>query len=1158
MSEKPRPRWFYPWVPIGLAAALGALVVWLLLSPSGQLAQAGEPKLESAAGLQTSGKKLLVSVTLLNRDAGRLEGKLVAELLGPQDKVVDHLEKTVDQRDKAEAYRFEFPTPKLPLDQLTLRYTFGKQKLEKKLGAILLKKAHETVLTAGQEFHAGSKASLRCEVRGVKSLTETVPLAGARVEVKLHAKDRSYQLYSGKVSADGVASVPFTVPALPAGSYKMEVATRSGLGEEKLEREVKIKDEHKILLVTDKPLYQPGQVIHIRALSLGAFDLKPVAKSKLVFEVEDSKGNKVFKREHETSEYGVAAVDFQLASEVNTGDYRVRAILDKTQADKTVTVKPYVLPKFKGEVTADKKFYLPKEVIKADLQTDYFFGKPVAKAKVKVTASTFDVAFKDFTTWEGTTNERGHAKFEIKLPNYFVGQPLAKGNALVRLEVKVTDTADHSETFTRTYPVSDQPIKVSLIPEAGRLVPGVENRVFAAAIYPDGSPARCEVKVWLGKDTKGKPLAEVTTSEAGLAEFAFTPEAKQFRPGDWGMQNVEVLGGTRQIWAAKNLLDLAAEAKDATGEKASAVATLSSDPLGENVLLRLDKAVYKGGDRMAVDIRTSAGLPTVYFDLVKNGQTLLTEWLDAKGGKALKKIDLPAEAFGTLEVHAYQMLASGEIIRDGRIVYVQPPSDLNIKVQANKDVYKPGDNGSIRFEVTDSAGKPTAAALGVLIVDEAVYALQEMQPGLEKVYFTLQEELMKPQAQAVYKPSETIDTLVLRPELPPEKQQVAQVLLTSVRPKPPARWDVDPAQERRRQFEANLQQIGWALWNYAFQGKEFLEQDKESKRWRFKDGLLDELVKMKWLNENQLKDPLGGQLSLDGLSRLEKDFTADQLARAYTSQRILQLIGAVAQQANAHRAQWFKDKAWKVPAKVIDDAAKALGDPRVARDAWGRPIMLVKRDRKLTNPTGHDLYHTHELVSAGPDGKFETADDIKQNVAIAWNHGAGWWGDQNLAFGGRQLGERDDRWGRQLQRRNLFIDREERMMMKEGLGGPPGGGGFQGGIGGGGGLPMATGAPGRAGGGGPPLLKPAERAPLLELAQGSEAGGAQPTRLREFFPETMLWKPALITDDKGVADLSVDFADSITTWRLTASASSKGGLLGGVSAPLKVFQGRRL
>src|SRR5262249_45550029 len=36
--------------------------------------------------------------------------------------------------------------------------------------------------------------------------------------------------------------------------------------------------------------------------------------------------------------------------------------------------------------------------------------------------------------------------------------------------------------------------------------------------------------------------------------------------------------------------------------------------------------------------------------------------------------------------------------------------------------------------------------------------------------------------------------------------------------------------------------------------------------------------------------------------------------------------------------------------------------------------------------------------------------------------------------------------------------------------------------------------------------------------------------------------------------LPVAFADSITTWRLSASASSRLGALGGVTAPLRVFQ----
>ena len=36
------------------------------------------------------------------------------------------------------------------------------------------------------------------------------------------------------------------------------------------------------------------------------------------------------------------------------GDYHIRAVLGEQQAEKTVTVKPYVLPKFKIEVKADK------------------------------------------------------------------------------------------------------------------------------------------------------------------------------------------------------------------------------------------------------------------------------------------------------------------------------------------------------------------------------------------------------------------------------------------------------------------------------------------------------------------------------------------------------------------------------------------------------------------------------------------------------------------------------------------------------------------------------------------------------------------------------------------------------------------------------------
>src|SRR5205807_9606429 len=149
-----------------------------------------------------------------------------------------------------------------------------------------------------------------------------------------------------------------------------------------------------------------------------------------------------------------------------------------------------------------------------------------------------------------------------------------------------------------------------------------------------------------------------------------------------------------------------------------------------------------------------------------------------------------------------------------------------IDVKPDKAEHRPGEEGKIRFEVRDAAGKPAAAALGVIVVDEAVYALQDMQPGLEKVYFTLQEELLKPQAQAVYRPAQSIDMLVRQPELQAKEQQIAQVLLTSIKPKPPAHWEVAPTVERRRQVEGQIQQIGWAIYPYALMNPSFIQKDR--------------------------------------------------------------------------------------------------------------------------------------------------------------------------------------------------------------------------------------------------------------------------------------------------------------------------------------------
>jgi hypothetical protein len=61
-------------------------------------------------------------------------------------------------------------------------------------------------------------------------------------------------------------------------------------------------------------------------------------------------------------------------------------------------------------------------------------------------------------------------------------------------------------------------------------------------------------------------------------------------------------------------------------------------------------------------------------------------------------------------------------------------------------------------------------------------------------------------------------------------------------------------------------------------------------------------------------------------------------------------------------------------------------------------------------------------------------------------------------------------------------------------------------------------------------------------------------RLREYFPETLVWQPELLTDKKGRAELDFKMADNITTWKMFAIASTKKGKIGVVEKEVTAFQ----
>ena len=572
---------------------------------------------------------------------------------------------------------------------------------------------HETLVLGQNTFSPGSTAAMRVLVN---DLADGKPLADAEVSLSLRPRDNSspaQTLFTGRSDADGVVNVSFTVPADAAADQTLIVETRSSLGTDRIEREVTIQRDYRVLLTTDKPLYQPGQIIHIRALALSAFDLQAADAQNLTLEVADGKGNKVFRKNLVTSEYGAAWADFQLAPEVNSGNYKISATLGNATSEKTVTVEYYVLPKFDLTLETERSYYQPGQQVKGSLQADYFFGKPVSEGLVTLEVYTFDVQQNLFLTLQGQTDADGHFEFEFTLPEFIAGSDLEGGLGRVYLQANVVDQAEHRELGSLSLPVSESGLVVEAALESGRLIPNLENILYVLISTPDGSPAAAQLTVSLA----GEQL-NASTNEYGLAEIRFTPKS--------------------------NYLEAQITAQAENGARASQLFTFSGEATSEFVLLRTDRPVYQVGQTMTLDVYTTASSGLVYLDIVRSGQTVSTRSLKLEGSRTSAAIDLTPDLTGTLELHAYRILYGGTIVRDTRLVVVNNADELMVNLTAGQDTYKPGDTATLNLQVDGMDGSAVQSAVGLAIVDESVFALAEQDPGFARLYFMLEAEILTP------------------------------------------------------------------------------------------------------------------------------------------------------------------------------------------------------------------------------------------------------------------------------------------------------------------------------------------------------------------------------------------------------------------------------
>lgn len=422
-------------------------------------------------------------------------------------------------------------------------------------------------------------------------------------------------------------------------------------------------------IYTDKTLYQPGQTMHVRILSLSSAG--PVrGKFEHEIRVLDEQQDVLFDTKVNTSRFGIASADWSIPRNAKSGHYIIevgRNGLDSTFS-RDVEIRRYDLPSFRVSARPERIFYLAGQKAAIDIAAQYLFGKPVESGTARVAAED-----SDHTIAAGEL-KNGHFKATMDAGEVPEQMQFSDRHLLAYVTDRSTNRTEQRKFDLR---VSRFPVNLYV---AKREQTQQGEVVYVNVYLPDGQPARATVSVIADR----KKLATGEVNRYGLARLTFAR-------GDYKSVAVR-----------------------ATTTEGSAEQPLSVSPIADSRLwLATDHILYRAGQavtcRITGDVKDA---PILLVSWNADGQTVLSKKIMLKEGAA--EIEIPYEAhFGSqisigITSAAVNSSAARTVIFVGR-------TDFNVRATPAAATYHPGDLATVKFETSN------AAALGVAIVDESVF-----------------------------------------------------------------------------------------------------------------------------------------------------------------------------------------------------------------------------------------------------------------------------------------------------------------------------------------------------------------------------------------------------------------------------------------------------
>ena len=514
------------------------------------------------------------------------------------------------------------------------------------------------------------------------------PVAGVALQASLNLDPSPITLHAVS-DINGLADLEFQ-PLQKYDDSELDFEIRGRLGDflqtVDVSREI---DRHiEISIQTDKPIYQPGQVLHIRLL---CFDTshRAAADMPIRLRINDPDDTGVFVTRLVTSRFGVTSADWQIPANSRLGDYEIRVQSDEGDDlhgfndARQIKISRYELPEFRVTAKPDRLYYLPTQGASVDVFAEYLFGKPVTNAPVRVVRE-------NSRTWDYRSQ-----KWDIEEGEKYEGQTDSTGHCITRLALQ-----DAHEELTGTEHLRFKDLSFTAYvrdPSSGR----TEQRRFDIRI------TREAIHIYLIESPGGWKFVSTSYADGTPAPAQLTVNGiGSGATNRYGVARIDVPGG-------QNKLQIVAD--DGRGAQGHFNETVYS--YAGHISVHTDKSLYRPGESIRVEVTSDAPLSTAVLQVLSEWRPLVSQWLNLSTKRAAITIPWQADF-----AHEITIAVIGREYSEGGARTVLFPADreLKLEVRTEKNEYRPGEEATASLQARLPSGVAAHGVFGIAVVDAAV------------------------------------------------------------------------------------------------------------------------------------------------------------------------------------------------------------------------------------------------------------------------------------------------------------------------------------------------------------------------------------------------------------------------------------------------------